>query len=84
MDSGEREERCGACKWWTNHDAKNSDLGECRRYPPAMGLSVRSFPPPSGPDGPALDTVRPQDGGWPLTFPDDWCGEWAPVEKRST
>jgi hypothetical protein len=29
-------------------------------------------------EGPSTLTIRPEEGGWPLTAPDDWCGEFQP------
>lgn len=65
-------ETCGNCRWWANVDTESSGLGECHRYPPRMATDMVIEI-----GIPHWDTVRPQDGGWPLTFEDDFCGEWA-------
>ena len=64
-------ENCKGCRFWLNWDAENTNFGECHRFPPRM-MTVREC----GPEGPSAATVRPEDGGWPLTYPDDWCGEF--------
>lgn len=68
-------EKCCRCVFWLNHDAECSDLGECHRYPPRMAVENV---------GGVFETIRPQDGGWPLTFPDDWCGEFKPMSNNNT
>lgn len=55
-------------------DPDENRLGECRRYPPRMSITVHD-----GGLGEHHRTERPQDGGWPWTFSEDWCGEWAPL-----
>jgi hypothetical protein len=64
-------ENCKGCRFWLNWDTEDTNLGECHRFPPRM-MTVRE----TGPEGPSTATVRPEDGGWPLTYPDDWCGEF--------
>ena len=64
-------EICKQCRFWLNWDSENTNLGECHRFPPRMATRHDS-----GPEGTAAITVRPEDGGWPLTYPDDWCGEF--------
>jgi hypothetical protein len=61
-------EQCQGCRFWLNWDSEDTNLGECHRFPPRMA-TVQA---PGG----AAATVRPEDGGWPLTYPDDWCGEF--------
>jgi hypothetical protein len=69
---------CKQCRFWLNWDSEMTNLGECHRFPPRMARRHES-----GPEGPAAITVRPEDGGWPLTHPDDWCGEFQPAPTRS-
>jgi hypothetical protein len=64
-------EQCSACRFWLNWDSEMTNLGECHRFPPRMAAIYRS----DAGEGSAA-TVRPADGGWPLTAPDDWCGEF--------
>jgi len=71
-------EHCKGCRFWLNWDTEDTNLGECHRFPPRMA-TVRE----SGPEGPTTATVRPEDGGWPLTYPDDWCGEFQHPLTRS-
>jgi hypothetical protein len=64
-------EQCSGCRFWLNWDSEDTNLGECHRFPPRMATVQRidaegSFP----------TTIRPEDGGWPLTAPQDWCGEF--------
>ena len=62
---------CERCVFW---DRMNDHVGECRRYPPRIG-------PNDEPDGP--DTMGPHTAVWPITFADEWCGEWAAAEEVS-
>ncbi len=64
-------EQCSDCRFWRNWDSEMTNLGECHRFPPQMG-TVRQM---DG-DEDVLLTIRPRDGGWPLTAPDEWCGEF--------
>lgn len=70
-------EHCKGCRFWLNWDTEDSNLGECHRYPPRMAAVLGG-----GTDGPSAASVRPEDGGWPLTYPDDWCGEFQPLAHR--
>jgi hypothetical protein len=72
-------EQCGGCRFWLNWDSEMTNLGECHRYPPRMATVHRVDA------GEALTrTLRPEGGGWPLTAPDDWCGEFLPRQGRAT
>jgi hypothetical protein len=64
-------EQCNGCRFWLNWDSEDTNLGECHRFPPRMATVNRS-----GTEGDSTATARPEDGGWPLTYPDDWCGEF--------
>jgi hypothetical protein len=71
-------EQCRACRFWLNWDSEMTNLGECHRYPPQMARTERVE------DGEMIAlTLRPTDGGWPLTFPDDWCGEFQLPRERT-
>jgi hypothetical protein len=52
---------CNACRYWK---PASSGLGKCRRSPPAVvsGINV---------------THAGLGGTWPLTYADQWCGEFA-------
>jgi hypothetical protein len=64
-------EQCSGCRFWLNWDSEMTNLGECHRFPPRMETARRT----DG-DEEVLVTIRPADGGWPLTAPEDWCGEY--------
>jgi hypothetical protein len=64
-------EQCSGCRFWLNWDSEMTNLGECHRFPPRMATVHRV-----GAEGASTTTIRPDDGGWPLTAPDDWCGEF--------
>lgn len=69
---------CKQCRFWLNWDSENTNLGECHRFPPRMATRQEN-----GPEGMSASTIRPEDGGWPLTYPDDWCGEFQLPVTRS-
>ena len=64
-------EQCSGCRFWLNWDSEMTNLGECHRYPPRMATVHRIDA-----EGAFTTTIRPDDGGWPLTAPHDWCGEF--------
>ena len=63
-------EQCSGCRFWLNWDSEMTNLGECHRFPPRMATARQTDPEEE------IVTARPTDGGWPLTAPDDWCGEY--------
>ena len=71
-------DHCSECRFWLNWDSEMTNLGECHRFPPRM-LAVQR---PDA-EGESAATVRPNDGGWPLTSPDDWCGEFQRPSPRA-
>ncbi len=71
-------EQCSACRFWLNWDSEGTNLGECHRFPPRMATVLRA-----GAEGASAVMVRPEDGGWPLTAPDDWCGEFQQPPTRA-
>ncbi len=71
-------DQCSECRFWLNWDSEGTNLGECHRFPPRMATVHRI-----GVEGETAGTVRPEDGGWPLTAPDDWCGEFQRPPLRS-
>jgi hypothetical protein len=62
--------RCSNCSFWSEFTStfptpRDQNRGQCRRNPPVI---VYPF---------ELHEVLPADYGfWPLTRPDDWCGEF--------
>ena len=72
-------EYCKGCRFWLNWDTEDTNLGECHRFPPRMATVTGS-----GPEHLSATTLRPVDGGWPLTYPDDWCGEFQHPLTRPT
>ena len=71
-------EQCSGCRFWLNWDSEMTNLGECHRFPPRMATVPRADA-----EGESAATVRPADGGWPLTAPDDWCGEFQRIPPRA-
>lgn len=51
---------CGGCRWWMRID---SDVGQCRRYPPSLVVDI----------DPGVVSL------WPDTKRTRWCGEWAAI-----
>ncbi len=60
-------EQCSLCRFWLNWDSEMTNLGECHRYPPP----------------PAAARTDADERGWPLTAPDDWCGEFQRPPARA-
>ena len=71
-------QQCDICRFWLNWDPEMTNLGECHRFPPRMATVHRI-----NAEGESAATIRPPDGGWPLTAPDDWCGEFQPQPTRA-
>jgi hypothetical protein len=67
-------DQCAGCRFWLNWDSEDTNLGECHRFPPRMAVQT------SGSE--TAVNVRPENGGWPLTYPDEWCGEFQPTPNR--
>ena len=59
------EPECANCRYW-KREAKDSDTGICRRYPPNIAHQEMYM---EDSDGYADYPV------WPLTLDDEWCGE---------
>jgi hypothetical protein len=55
-------EQCSICRFWLNWDSEMTNLGECHRFPPRVV--------------PTRQVDECAEGRWPLTPPDDWCGEF--------
>jgi len=69
------EQRCENCRYWGSDGPCPDELvhpGYCRRFPPII-LQDR--------DGDeSIDSYgRGCDSFYPITFHDDWCGEWQPA-----
>ena len=55
---------CLGCRYWKRTDNR----GECRAHPPIPILQWKAV----------LDvSVTVAETAWPLTFADDWCGEFS-------
>lgn len=60
--------QCETCKFWQTK--KELPVGRCRRYAPKpIGWIV----PDKGEEHDGEPTSKAM---WPLTWKDDWCGEW--------
>ena len=59
------EQTCATCACWRNIDAES---GKCCRHAPRFS-PVETF------EGLADELY----GYWPVTMPDDFCGEWLPL-----
>ncbi len=49
------------------HDLKNEPAGECRRYAPHAKRSMEA---------------HRAVAAWPITHPNDWCGDFSPKRDR--
>lgn len=68
---------CRRCCFWfkftsTFPQGNDSPTGQCRRYPPVIVTPFEMH-----------DVLPAESGFWPLTRPDDWCGEYQPREGPS-
>jgi hypothetical protein len=68
MEGAMGGEECRGCRFWKDHGV--TGFGDCRRYAPRPKLS----PAPKDDD----DLIaRPNlEARWPVTFEEDWCGEF--------
>ena len=71
--------RCSECRFWVELTGLNDlscgfDPGTCHRYPPIQELESHVV----------QDDDCPESQQWtfPCTMPDDWCGEFSPVEIK--
>lgn len=62
-----RTERCETCKWWDDEPDNERD-GKCRRHTPTIEPYILE-----------QDQFEYPWGTWPMTYADDWCGEWQPA-----
>jgi hypothetical protein len=60
---------CSGCRWWNFHPTEGADRNSDR----AVGY-CRRFPPTRRENG---------VGAWPITFGNDWCGEYAERSEAS-
>lgn len=60
---------CGYCRWWDEVDREALD-GFCRIRAPQMQGTI-------APHG-NVQFQTPQQGIWPITLRDDFCGEFQP------
>jgi hypothetical protein len=70
---------CETCRFWA--DDKTEGGGECRKALPRAVVSA-----PWLPKFLALGKVRKMvwRAAWPLTEPDDWCGEHQPAATKES
>ncbi len=64
-------EQCSLCRFWLNWDSEMTNLGECHRFPPRVAAS------------PADGDESANQPRWPLTAPDEWCGEFQRPQDRA-
>jgi hypothetical protein len=57
---------CSCCRFWERVHAE-SDVGQCRRYPPQASDIETTEDSPAG-----LAILH----DWPLTLANNWCGEF--------
>lgn len=72
---------CMDCRYWDAYDVDPDSISEgvCRRYPPYVPIFAMG-------DGPLKDariemTTDTPLMGYPMTFGDEWCGEWKPRKE---
>jgi hypothetical protein len=68
MSKNENEQNCEACRFWrTLPDDDEETFGQCRRSAPSPVYRK-------------LEDIgaEPSYGQWPLTYYEDWCGEFEP------
>jgi hypothetical protein len=66
-----KETYCKNCRFWRKSlNEKTPSVGECRRYAP----SPRSLLLPR--EGPEEGVQSDLDAHWPVTWDDEWCGEF--------
>jgi hypothetical protein len=78
--------KCSDCKYWLVMPY-GKDRGECRLAPPSVFFSEDGFTQAAGrPLSGAMDPSNKFMSQWPVTYPDDWCGEFVekPQEPVST
>ena len=70
-----QKKQCNTCRFWKRNDKDiRGRGGECRRArPDPMVLTEKKVP--GGVN--YVDHV----GAWPLTFANDWCGEWESTNR---
>ena len=71
---------CERCTWWEKYfdgDEFQQPLGACMRHPPTARSTVSSY---CHPDQPKSSTVYLNDGIFPSTTPEDYCGEHDEVD----
>jgi hypothetical protein len=100
-DEQHRAEHCDGCRFWdripagelqggeagrvSGNDSAMTDLGRCRRRPPALSdeqtRRTLALPQFAGRGiGLAPASVRWLASLFPVTHEGEWCGEWAPVQ----
>lgn len=77
---------CENCIFWKllhfyeDKEIEETTEGYCRRYPPVINQTVIEI----GAEGDGIDAceeaARKSSWDQPVTFPDQWCGEWKAKE----
>jgi hypothetical protein len=68
-----KKECCANCRFWKVVDDDPEEPGQCHRRAP---LPLRLV-------GDANPLFHLSSTSWPVTTPDDWCGEFEPKKSSS-
>lgn len=85
-DTPGRPERCETCRFWnteSNQIAQSETnvggKGTCQRMPPLISDAYnRALLREAERDVDSEDSEESAGRAWPVTWDDDWCGEWQP------
>ena len=69
MNEKKRKDRCETCKFWDEGGSLVEGHGECHRNAPSPLLDLV-----------VVDHNSSYAAFWPDTGPNDWCGEWKPLQ----
>lgn len=80
-------ERCFTCRYWHRNDDDDDEEGECRVRPPAINPTVAALYfqelELDNDEDPTPQYIA-QQGWFPLTSGNEWCGEHQPREETSS
>ncbi len=73
-------QQCDGCKFWKHREDKDDiePIGHCRRFPPSLASLEEE---PGEPAKNAASILEPYHFRFPVTFHDDWCGEFKPKQN---
>ncbi len=75
---------CMGCFFWKNN-LDYEPLGNCRRYPPVHSDVIMRIGMKKAEDSYEEAASVAMDGWlFPMTAPDDWCGEFKPLKSAVT